>query len=255
MAAPDEHTHELLEQGDIFFFFRPTVNEDDPDALSDVQNFGFVLRADGGSNVRLMLVGRKRMPDTDEHERHWGMVDAVLDSAKEIEPSLREDHYDTKTRGEQKQPAARPAGEGRYVISLEDGQMHLSYALELPKRRGDVQKALRIPREASYAISVKNPDKGSPEYAGLQDEDKAEYPKSLQEEFRDRRFDSENLKLLDYEGAEFVLVCARRDPERAYDIDLEAEEAPDYENADTIRRLRMVKSRHPVAPLFGGNWD
>jgi hypothetical protein len=56
--------------------------------------------------------------------------------------------------------------------------MHLSYALELPKRRGDVQKALRIPREASYAISIKNPDKGSPEYAGLQDEDKAEYPKS-----------------------------------------------------------------------------
>jgi len=246
---------ESLEEGDIFFFFRPTVNEDDPEGLGDVQNFGFVLRADGARIVRSMLVGRKRMPDTEKHERHWGMIDVVAKSAKDIEPGFRETHEDTKTRGEQVTPAARPAGEGRYAISLQDGQMHLSYALELPERRGDVQKTFKIPREGSYAISVKNPEKGSPEYAGLREEDKAEYPSDLQKEFRERRFDREDLELLNYEGAEFVLVGARRNPESAYDIDLETDSSTDYEDADAIRRLRMVKSRHPVAPLFEGRWE
>ena len=254
MADRDDRTTEVLEEGDIFFLYRPKVNEDHPEGLGNVQNFGMVLRPTGGAKVRLLMVGRKRLPDTDRHERHWGMVETVAKSAKDIEAGLREEHYETKTRGEQEQPAARPAGEGRYVVSLEDGQMHLSYVLELPEAPDEVQKALRIAPEASFAISIKNPQKGSPTYAGLRDEDKADYPASLQEEFRDRRFDREDLELLDYEGAEFVLVGARRDPERAYGLDIETDEA-DYEHADAVRRLRMVKSRHPVAPLFEGHWE
>ena len=65
----------------------------------------------------------------------------------------------------------------------------------------------------------------------------------------------ENLaRLLDYEGAEFVLVGARRDPEKAYGVELDAEDE-DYGSAEATRRLRLVKSRHPVAPLFEGEWD
>ena len=254
MSKQDDRRTEVLEEGDVFFFFRPKVNEDDPEGLADVQNFGLVLRPAGGARVRLMVIGRKRLPDTERHERHWGTVEAVAKSAKEIEAGLREEHYQTKTRGEQEQPAARPAGEGRYVISLEDGQMHLSCALEMPRTPGEVQKTLRIVPEASYAISVKNPEKGSPANAGLRAEEKANYPERLQEEFRDRRFDREDLELLDYEGAEFVLVGARRDPEREYGLDIDTDEA-DYEHADAVRRLRMVKSRHPVAPLFEGRWE
>ena len=254
MAAHDDRTTEMVEQGDIFFFFRPKVNEDDPHGIGDVQNFGIVLRPQGGSKVRLLIVGRKRLPDTEPHERHWGVVEAVAKSAKEIEAGLREEHYDTKTRGEREQPAARPAGEGRYAISLEDGQMHFSYALEMPERPGEVQKALRIAPEASFALSIKNPEKGSPANAGLREEDEADYPDSVQEDFRDRRFDREDMELLDYEGAEFVLVGARNDPERAYGLELEAESA-DYDHADAVRKLRMAKSRHPVTPLFEGRWE
>lgn len=181
-------------------------------------------------------------------------METVAKSAKEIEAGLREEHYETKTRGEQEQPAARPAGEGRYAISLEDGQMHLSYALEMPEKPGAVQKAFRIAPEASFALSIKNPEKGSPANAGLSEDDKADYPSSLQEDFRDRRFDREDLELLDFEGAEFVLVGARLNPEEAYGLDLETESS-DYDHADAVRKLRMVKSRHPVAPLFEGTWE
>ena len=253
MVRDGERETEVVEAGDIFFYYRPKVNEEDPEGLGDVQNFGVVLRPEGGAQVRLLVVGRKRMPDVDEHERLWGVVEAVAGSAKEIEPGLREERYETKTRGEQRQPAARPAGEGRYLLSREDGQLHLSYVLEMPATPGEVQKSLRIQPEASYALSIKNPEKGSPANAGIREEDQADYPKGLQERFRDRRFDREDVELLDYGGAEFVLVGARRDPERAYGLDLDAE-AADYGHADAIRKLRMVKSRHPIAPLFEGDW-
>ncbi|UUP16774.1 hypothetical protein [Nitratireductor thuwali] len=255
MADSDSDTKtEILEQGDIFFFYRPRVEEENPQGLEDVQRFGMVLRPHGGDKVRLMVVGRKRLPDPDEHERHWGFVETVAKSAKDIEKDLREGTYETKTRGQRSTPAARPAGEGVYVISLEDGQMHLSYELELPKHVREVQKSLRIAQKASYALSVKNPEKGSPPNAGLREEDEADYPKKLQEEFRGRRFDREDVELLDYEGAQFLLVGARTNPEQAYGIDLDAESA-DYEHADTVRKLHMVKSRHPLRPLFEGRWD
>jgi hypothetical protein len=62
------------------------------------------------------------------------------------------------------------------------------------------------------------------------------------------------VRLLDYEGAEFILVGARRDPEKAYGLALETEKE-DEAHADIINRLRLAKSRHPVAPLFEGRWE
>jgi len=248
--APDDH---IVEEGDIFFLFRPKVNEDKPSGVEDIQNFEMVLRPRGGDNLRVMVIGKKRLPDISDHDRDWGFVESIKPSGKRLEKDTREETRDTKTCGQQEEPAARPAGEGVYAVSLEDGQMHLSFALELPETPGAVQKALRIPPEASYALSVKNPEKGQPVNAGLSSEAKADYPKHLQEKFDDRRFATETLELLDYAGAEFVLVGARMDPEDEYSIDLDTG-SEDYESADTIRYLRMVKSRHPVEPLFEGEW-
>jgi len=252
MAETDTDT-ELLEEGDIFFLFTPQVNEEAPSGADAVQRFFFALRPRGGP-VRLCIAGRKHMPDPDNHERVWGFVETIAKDAKAVEKGLRREDYETETRGEQTQPAARPAGEGVYAITAEDGQMHLSYELEMPDDPGEVQRTLNIAPKASYALSVKNPEAGSPRGAGLKEDEQADYPEDLQEVFRDRRFARECLDLLNYEGAEFVLVGARRDPEREYGVDLEAEEAG-YEDADTIRRLRMVKSRHPVKPLFEGAWE
>ncbi|MCD7058665.1 hypothetical protein [Pelagibacterium xiamenense] len=243
-----------LEEGDIFFLYSPDVNEDEPDRLGDVQRFYMALRPRGGKHVRLMVVGRKRLPDVTEHEREWGFVDAVERSESNLEKTLREKHYGTQTRGEQEQPAARPAGEGVYAVTLEDGQLHLSYALELPEEPGEVQKAFNIAQEASFALSVKNPEKGSPKSAGLDEGGKADYPESLQDEFRDRRFAREDVRLLDYEGAEFVLVGARTNPQRAYDIELETEDETGS-TPDVMSKLRMAKSRHPIEPLFAGRWS
>lgn len=178
---------EVLEEGDIFFLYRPRVEEEDPSKLADVQRFFIVLRPSGGKHSRLITVGRKRLPEIGRHERNWGFVALVTDDERKIERELREETYETETRGERHQPAARPAGEGVYVISLEDGQMHLSYALELPESPGEVQDALKIRNKASYVLAVKNPERGAPPGVGLGAQQKADYPDRLQEIFRGRR--------------------------------------------------------------------
>jgi hypothetical protein len=213
-----------------------------------------VLHPERQAKFRLLVIGRKRQPDIGEHERSWGFVALVEDSADAIERELREEIYETKTRGEQRQPPVRPAGEGVYAITLEDGQMHLSFALELPQKPREVQKTFKIPPEAGYSLSVKNPEKGQPRAAGLRASEKADYPENLQKEFRGRRFEREDVRMLDFPGAELLLVGARTDPERAYGVDLETEKE-DYRHAEIVRELRMEKSRHPVRPLFEGRWQ
>jgi len=249
----DDRDIEILEQGDIFFLYRPVVEEDEPEGFSDVQRFFVVLRPEGGRIARLIVLGRKRLPNIDRHERVWGFVSTVTKDERKLEEELREESYGTKTRGEQRQPAARPAGEGVYVITLNRGQMHLSYALELPDSPGPVQDALKLENEASFALSIKNPEKGQPANAGLSKDAKADYPDKLQEVFRDRRFAREDVRLLDYEGAEVLFVGARKDPQKAYGVELDTDDE-DEKSADIFRKLRAAKSRHPVKPLLEGDW-
>jgi hypothetical protein len=252
-AGPREIEADVLERGDIFFLYRPRVDEEQPSGLADVQRFYIVLRPESAAKFRLLVVGRKRLPDVGEHERTWGFVSLVTDSAEAVEKELREATYETKTRGERHLPAVRPAGEGVYAITLQDGQMHLCYALELPEQPAEVQEAFKIAPEASFALSVKNPERGQPPCVGSRESQKADYPDRLQTEFRGRRFGREDVKVLDFAGAEFILVGARTDPRSAYGIELPTEEE-DYRHAEIIRELHMVKSRHPIEPLFQGRW-
>src|SRR5439155_18476507 len=150
-------------------------------------------------------------------------------------------------------PSVRPAGEGVYALIRRGRNLHLTYELELPERLGEVQEELNIEQQAAYILSIKNPETESPPGAGLPEREEAHYPKSLEQEFRGRRFASEDPHLLDYEGAEFILVGARTDPERAYDIDIETEHETG-QKADIFRQLKMSGREHPVEPLIKGEW-
>lgn len=252
MADQKPEAAKPLEQGDIFFFYRPRVDEDHPSSLSDVQRFFMVLRPEHKKLLRLLVVGRKRLPDANRHERIWGFVAMVTTSPAELRKALDEQHYKTRTRGERQEPAARPVGEGRYVIALIGHQMHLAYVLEIPDHPGEVQKAFKITPEASFILSVKNPEQPSPPNQGLGEKAEADYPDQLQKEFHGRRFASEDVRLLDAQGAEFILVGARTDPDNAYNIDLDAKK--DEQHPDLLRTLHLSKTRQPIEPLFEGKW-
>jgi hypothetical protein len=245
---------EVVERGNIYFIYRPRVEETRPEGLDAIQQLHMVLAPEGRKLFRMINIGRKRLPDVSEHERNWGFVEAVTKSGQEIEEGLRREEYATKTRGERTQPAARPAGEGVYALVRMDDTLHLAYELELPEKGGPVQKALNIAPKASFVLSVRNPEKGAPRTVGRGREDQPDYPKELQKEFRDRRFASEDPRLLDYEGAEIILVGARSDPEKSYGVDLGAEDE-DEGSAEIFKELRFAKSRHPVRPLLSGEWE
>jgi hypothetical protein len=244
---------EIVEQGDIFFAYRPRVGEDEAEGLADVQRFFMVLKPQGGAPFRLAVLGRKRLPEPESHERIWGFIDKVAKSGGAVEAEFKEHHYGTKTRGERTVPAARPAGEGVYALLQRGRNLHLTYELELPKRPGEVQEEFNITPQGAYIVSIANPERPPPPGAGLPEREEAHYPKPLQREFRGRRFATADPHLLDYEGAEFILIGARTDPERAYDIAIETDRET-AQDADIFCRLKMSRREHPIEPLLQGEW-
>lgn len=245
----------VVERGDIYFFYRPKVEREHPRSAKDVERLYLVLSPEGKKLYREIIIGRKALPSVEGGERNWAFVKAVVHDPRELERELGRESYQTKTRGTREIEAARPAGEGVYAITRHDGHTHLAYSLELPEKPGVVQRALKIAEEASYVISVKNPEKGSPPQAGLRSDRKAHYPEKLQKAFAERRFmNVERPELLDYPGAEIMLIGADEDPERELGIRLDPE-LETAASADIFKELKLNRSEHPVRPLFEGRWE
>jgi hypothetical protein len=243
-----------LEHGDIFFFYRPRVEEDVATGFADVQRFYMIL-SPRGKAYRLVIIGQKRLPPLirDANRKAWGFVEKVSSRAEEVEDELDPKGYLTKTRGERRVPAARPAGEGVYGIVSHRGHTHLAYVLELPREPGDVQRALNIAREGSYIVVVKNPKTPRAAGTGLDAHRQASFPKTLERRFRGRRFvPLDPPDFLDHEGAEIVLVGAHQSL-KELGLTLDAEQETE-ETAEIFNDLRVEKSLHPITPLLKGKW-
>jgi len=257
MVKQESSGVETLETGNIYFIYRPRRNESEPSSEADIQRLFVVLKPKGKPRYRLLVMGRKELPDPDQagRQRYWGFVDFVANRPKAIEDQFDLETRQTKTRGEQVQPPARPVGEGVYRLVRHKDHTHLVYALELPKEPGRPQGELNLEKEGSYIISVKNPEKPSPRGAGLGKDRQAAYPEELQQKFEGRRFfDLEPPEFLDYEGTQFVMIPAAEDVSRELNLEL----APQQEtgrSSDVFHDLHMEKEEHPVEPLFKGKWE
>jgi hypothetical protein len=244
----------VVERGDVWFFFRPRVEQHAPRGEDDVQRFLVVLAPDGRRVFRLVTIGRKHLPARTRRrrERNWGYVMKVAGAPEDVESELRGYRYTTKTRGDREQPSARPAGEGRYAIARHAKHTHLAYALARPSAPGEVQRELGIEASASFVVAVKNPWWPTPARAsaGLAPEAEAAYPEELQAGFRGRRWAPLDPAHLDREGAEVVLVPTGEEPEAELGIELDATER----SHDVFAALGLDRGRHPVAPLFRGDW-
>ncbi|KAJ3324867.1 hypothetical protein HDU76_013309 [Blyttiomyces sp. JEL0837] len=168
---------------------------------------------DSANFARLLILGRKKLPEINKHGRFWGFVDAVGD-IDEIEVKLRDSKYSTKTRGERTLSAVKVVGEGVYSIILKGRSTHLAYCLEFPTHIGPVQRDFNIAKEGSYVISVKNPKTPSPpagpQFRGVGG--KATYPEELQELFHGRQFiPTDPVDFLNHQSTEILLIGARED--------------------------------------------
>lgn len=243
----------VLEKGDIYFVFRPRVEDEHPHGLDDVQRFFLVLSPRDKPIYRRIVVGRKRLPDVDARERVWAYVDKVARRPEPVEQDFEAATYETKTRGERHLPAARPAGAGVYAIASHNRHVHLAYELELPKEPGEVQEALDIEPRGSFIATIPNPERRAGRGVGLPSPRRAELPKRLMDRFGERRFLPLDPDFLDHEGTELVLIGAGHEPDEELDLDLQPENETD-QTAEIFNDLKMERDRHPTRPLLEGEW-
>ncbi len=251
---PKHKTIELLEQGDIYFLYRPKVQTENeteatPQKSEDIQRFYMVLHPQDTDHYRLFVIGRKHLPEVKEYEKAWATVETVTKKPQDLIEALKATHYQTKIRGKRLQPEARACGEGVYSIAKAGKNTYLVYSLELPNKLSTVQHEFNIATEASYILSVKNQA-----VAGTQSGKSADYPKSLQAKLGDLRFAPVNdLKLLDYAGAELLLIGTSTDITDAMDTHLEPTQETSA-TADLFTQLKLWKNEHTTKPLLEGKW-
>lgn len=250
-AHPD-----LLERGDIFFFYRPSPRAGTPSGLVDVNRFHVVLRPEGGERLRYLTVGKKRLPGDEPNPRNWGFVAGAFQDPEALRAVLMAEGGgdDGDTNPDASRAAAVPAGEGVYALVRRGRNTVLAYALELPEQPGEVQRELNIEPRGHLTLTIKNPEVASPEGLGLDEERKVDFPAELQERFGSRKWiGADPPAFLDHEGAEFLLIAGDDDMGDP-DIDL-APESEDASSADVFEELHLEPSEEAKKPLFEGAWS
>ena len=253
---------EMLEQGDIFFFYRPKVRSEQVRGIEDIRRFFMVLAPDEeqelGKIYRLFVIGKKSLPEIRESEarsseRYWARVGGIFEDPKELANELQSDEF-------RKGDAARPVGEGKYAIIKHRDHAELAYILELPKEPGEAQKELGIEKEASYIITVINPNKPAPKgYPSA--EESPTYPDSVLKEFsanEDFIPLSKNLKLIDYQNAQIILIGSREGRDvikNEMAIEIEENENQQEQTAEIFTKLKIQRDKVPTKPLIEGKLE
>src|SRR5919108_1903496 len=218
---------QVLEQGDIYFFYRPKKDAQEVKSIENVRRFFMVTapeaekREEQQNNksqllYRLFVIGKKSLPEVRKtearsSERYWARVGGIFKDPNELTKELFSDEF-------RKGDTARPVGEGKYAIVKRQSHAELAYILEMPKEPGEAQQELGIEKEASYVISVINPRKPAAssvaeggKYPSTEEIPPA-YPEEVLREFGNSDIFvslSKDTKLIDHQNAQIILIGAR----------------------------------------------
>jgi hypothetical protein len=208
-----------IERGDITFLYRPRVEQQEPDELSDVQRLILLLSPEGAAFERAIAIGRKRLAPSAKRDRFWGFVDLVL-TPYDMQAALGAQVYGTKTRGLRHLPAAQPFASGSYDIATHRDHAHLRWRVEQTSSEDPIALEVALEGEADYIVTVANPDPtawGLLQTPDLQSDlfDELElhvtiptpFPPALQQRFRGRRYAQlDTTDWLEHPGAELMFL-------------------------------------------------
>lgn len=210
---------DILERGAITFLYRPRVERDEPEDLTDVQRLLILLAPDDSEFERLIVIGRKRLPKSERRERFWGFVDLQLTSY-DMSAALSAHIYRTTTRGVRHLPAARALATGNYDLIAHGSHTHLRWWVTAPEPEDPVVREIDIDPAGDYIVTVANPDPAAwgllhpPDLQStLFDELETHitipnpFPPSLQLRFHGTRYAQvDSSEWLDHPGSELVFV-------------------------------------------------
>ncbi|HET9807926.1 MAG TPA: hypothetical protein VFP49_13570 [Nitrososphaeraceae archaeon] len=278
-----KHTDvKILEQGDIFFFYRPKVSSKEIKSIDDVRRFYMVLCPEDEQKIidnninnntntkekklfRLFIIGKKSLPEIRKtearsSERFWAQVGGIFYDSKKLGEDLTAEEF-------RKGDAARPVGEGKYAIIEHQNHTELAFILEMPQEIGEAQKELGIQKEATYIITVINPNKPVPEGYRTAEAEHPKYPEVIEKYLNNsqKRFISlsQNLNLINYQNAQVVLIGAREGKDiikQEIGLDIKTEdEGGDKENlsstSDIFTKLKLRKEQIPIKPIIEGKFQ
>jgi hypothetical protein len=270
----------VLEQGDIFFFYRPKVSSKEIKSIDDVRRFYMILCPDEDQKIlddtnndtntnkkkiyRLFIIGKKSLPEIRKtearsSERFWAQVGGIFYDSKKLGEDLTAEEF-------RKGDAARPVGEGKYSIIEHQNHTELAFILEMPQEIGEAQKELGIQKEATYIITVINPNKPVPEGYRTAEAERPKYPEHIEKYLNNigEKFISlsQNLNLINYQNAQVVLIGAREGKDiikQEIGLDIETEyEGEGKENlssSDIFKKLKLRKEQVPVKPIIEGKFQ
>jgi hypothetical protein len=247
---------EIIENGDLYFFYRPKVHVSEVRDLGDVERFYMVMALDKPKKeYRLLVVGQKKMPDILPHmqapsERDWAIVEYVTDSGADLEKHNLS--WESTAGAARTIYPARPVGAAKYQLIMHGDHSELAYVLEAPSKPGGVQDTFRILPEASYIFKIKNPEHLAKGYPGANE--KPQYPQDLKDLFDESWINVKDDRLLDYKNAQVLLIGAhKQNVEDTLGIRLEREETQEAAD-DLYARLHMSEKDHPKKLLIQGEW-
>ena len=259
---------DILEQGDIYFFYRPKKNSSKVKDIDDIRRFFMVTAPEKQNNTntsmntrgkfyRLFVIGKKSLPEIRKSEaraseRYWARVGGIFVNQNDLTKELFSDEF-------REGDAARPVGAGKYVIVRHQKHTEIAYVLEIPDKPGEAQEELGIEKEASYIITVINPKSPAPE--GFPSaEEQPKYPDKVLKDF-DK---SENFvtlimdtQLIDFPNAQIILIGAREGKDiikqdLGIDIDNDNKRKKDL---DILNKLKTTFKNVPTKPLTEGKLE
>jgi len=264
----ENNESDILEQGNIYFFYRPKKDSSKVKDIDDVRRFFMVTAPDKQNNrstsknklgkfFRLFVIGKKSLPEIRKSEaraseRYWARVGGIFEDQNDLTKELFSDEY-------REGDAARPVGAGKYVIVRHQKHSEIAYVLETPDMPGDAQDELGIEKEASYVISVINPKSPAPE--GLPSaEEHPKYPDKVLKEFdKNEKFTSllADTQLIDFPNAQVILIGAREGKDiikndLGIDLDNNNKRKKDL---DILNKLRTSFKEVPTKPLTEGKLE
>jgi hypothetical protein len=252
----------ILEKGIIYFFYRPRVNVDTPQDVNDVARSFLLLRplpldaklGDGPigdeKNCRLLALPKKVLPKSAKDRFITFVEKAKTDFAELKETFLTGSEYETQTQGTKTTHPVTPLAEGIYAITSTGRESHLAYIVNIPSELGEVQKDFGLQSRGSFVASVKNPEKGPT--GGQQNVPAgAKYPQEIIDDFRELRWAPLTPRLIDYDGASFLLIgedfekaMQERPKDERDDKSPPNEELEKLEGEDEIR-IKHLKGEMP----------
>src|SRR3954454_2565040 len=93
---------QILEQGDIYFFYRPKKGAEEVKGIEDIRRFFMVTAPEKSENknqfYRLFVIGKKSLPEIRKSEaraseRYWAIVGGIFKDANEITKELLSDEF------------------------------------------------------------------------------------------------------------------------------------------------------------------